>query len=616
MVHAATLGKLGLGEAVALAQLDDLHGDVVGLLEDFSVRLRVGRQAVAASGRDVLVVAGHGDTSSASVWGIPHESSTTASPLLPALPTLPLLELAEQPASLGDLTLLSALLRVIALVVAAEEQHDLLAIEVHEDPEQDLLRSAVHLGRVAAEHADDLVSVVANAELVEPFAEGLQPLGPDEIDPSNRKHPIDGGVERDELEVRQVVEEPLKRDGPVVGLEGFRCPLPRHTSFKLQGWDGIPLAPANPASAARSGIGCEDGAVSGPTVVLGIELMLRTTEAGGRSKTLDPSWYQYRPNWGFAGIDHPRGQVGAPVLCWRDSPMTPGDTTFVAIQPMYPEHWGDVAVGDVLYLYEGVRLCGLGLVGVREDLPEGPRPLELSEAVRWSAWVHLGEAPDAWPGVDQVVTVDGVLPLLGSTAGGVLVPAHLSYDEQQELGVSLPWAAGLVVNGETMQRAYGTGPDPLLAVFAGEQRWLVEEKAAGAAPGATYVEKARRRLHDLGSTPLIPATAGRLGLPSPWLDLTGADDGSHEDRAFLLNELRNELRQDHDLFGLDIEVVARCDRHCDDIVLRSPDAWWRVHLTYSKNERPPWPMTDRFDSTLGLVTNLTSGEHEIADFVE
>jgi len=105
-------------------------------------------------------------------------------------------------------------------------------------------------------------------------------------------------------------------------------------------------------SAAWAGGGREDGGVSVPTVVLGIELILRATEAGGRTKSLDPTWYQYRPNWGMAGTDHPRGgQFGAPVLCWRDSPIGPSDTTFAAIAPMYPEYWGEVTVGDVLYLY-------------------------------------------------------------------------------------------------------------------------------------------------------------------------------------------------------------------------------------------------------------------------
>ncbi len=266
--------------------------------------------------------------------------------------------------------------------------------------------------------------------------------------------------------------------------------------------------------------------MSVPTVILGIKLTLRATEAGGRTKSLDPAWSQYRPNWGFAGMDHPHGQAGAPVLCWRDSPIAPGDTTFAAIAPMYPEYWAEVAVGDVLYLCEGVRLCGLALVCAREDLPEGPRPLELAEAVRWSAWVHLGVHLDGWHGLDEVVTIDGVLSLPDSAAGATLVPAYLSYDEQQELGVSLPWAAGLVVNSETIQRAYGTGPDPLLAVFAGEQRWLVEEKASRAAAGTTYVEKARRRLHDLGSAPAVPQGGGQLGLPAPWWNLGGNDDDS------------------------------------------------------------------------------------------
>jgi hypothetical protein len=303
------------------------------------------------------------------------------------------------------------------------------------------------------------------------------------------------------------------------------------------------------------------------------------------------------------------------VLCWRDSPIAPGDATFAAIAPVYPEYWAEVAVGDVLYLYEGARLCGLALVCAREDLPGWPRPLECAEAVRWSAWVHLGVPPHEWYGLDDVVTIDGLLSLPDSATGATLAPAYLSYDEQQELGVSQPWAARLVVNGETIQSAYGAGPDPLLAVFTGEQRWLVEQKASRAVAGTTYVEKARRRLHDLGSTPLIPAMPGRLGLPSPWLDFTGAVDESHDDRAFLLDELRNELRQGHGLFGLDVEVVARCHGHCDDIILRSPDACWRVHLTYSENERPPWPMTDRFDSTLALVTDVTSGDHDYTDFL-
>ena len=48
-------------------------------------------------------------------------------------------ELGEQLAGLSDLTLLPPFLGIVALVVAAEEQDDLVAIEVHKDTEEDLL---------------------------------------------------------------------------------------------------------------------------------------------------------------------------------------------------------------------------------------------------------------------------------------------------------------------------------------------------------------------------------------------------------------------------------------------------------------------------------------------
>jgi hypothetical protein len=48
--------------------------------------------------------------------------------------------------------------------------------------------------------------------------------------------------------------------------------------------------------------------------------------------------------------------------------------------------------------------------------------------------------------------------------------------------------------GEVFMRSYGSGPTPTLAVIATEQRWLVEQEDAGAAAGATYVEKAEERL--------------------------------------------------------------------------------------------------------------------------
>lgn len=74
--------------------------------------------------------------------------------LLPSLlaatfTALPVLELGKESAGLGNFSLLTAILGVGALVVAAEEQDDLLSMEVDEDPKQHLLGPAIDRGRVA-----------------------------------------------------------------------------------------------------------------------------------------------------------------------------------------------------------------------------------------------------------------------------------------------------------------------------------------------------------------------------------------------------------------------------------------------------------------------------------
>ena len=296
--------------------------------------------------------------------------------------------------------------------------------------------------------------------------------------------------------------------------------------------------------------------------------------------------------------------------------MAPGDSTVAALHPMYPETWADVGAGDVLYLYEGVRLCGHALVLAREDLSDSPRPLDTTEAVRWAAHVHLGTAPEDWRGMDNGIAVDGSLMLPRSRSAATLVPRYLTYEDQQAIGVAQPWAAGLFVSGRCVQAAYGTGPDPLLAVVAGEQRWLVEEEASGASPGDTYLEKARNRVGQIRTAAAPPAGARRLGLPHPWVNLDTQDRDAVRSRVMLQAELTNEIKPGHQLFGIDLEVVARCNGHCDDVIVRTPNAWWRVHPTYSKQERPPWPMADRYDTALSLVAALTSGEHEVSDFLE
>jgi hypothetical protein len=48
------------------------------------------------------------------------------------------LELGQQPSGLGDLPLLPSLRRILALVVPAEQEDRLVAVEVDEDPKQDI----------------------------------------------------------------------------------------------------------------------------------------------------------------------------------------------------------------------------------------------------------------------------------------------------------------------------------------------------------------------------------------------------------------------------------------------------------------------------------------------
>ena len=65
LIHAAALGELRLGETVLLAQLDELYGDVVSLLEDAcAARAPSGASRARRSAVDLAVATGHRQTSS------------------------------------------------------------------------------------------------------------------------------------------------------------------------------------------------------------------------------------------------------------------------------------------------------------------------------------------------------------------------------------------------------------------------------------------------------------------------------------------------------------------------------------------------------------------------
>jgi hypothetical protein len=50
-------------------------------------------------------------------------------------------------------------------------------------------------------------------------------------------------------------------------------------------------------------------------------------------------------------------------------------------------------------------------------------------------------------------------------------------------------------NGVLAWPDFSRGPSELMAVLAAEQRFLVEQVGSGAAPGTTYVDMAKERLH-------------------------------------------------------------------------------------------------------------------------
>jgi hypothetical protein len=123
---------------------------------------------------------------------------------------------------------------------------------------------------------------------------------------------------------------------------------------------------------------------------LAVELRLTPASEGGRSRGLGPfgkETLQYRPNWGFRGLNHPHEQAGAPVLCWQNDRIEPGDTVRAVIIPMFPETWRDVAPGDDLAMYEGPKVCGKATVLWREDVIW---PLDDSQVDLFRAWARTG----------------------------------------------------------------------------------------------------------------------------------------------------------------------------------------------------------------------------------
>ena len=127
-------------------------------------------------------------------------------------------------------------------------------------------------------------------------------------------------------------------------------------------------------------------------LALGLALRFTTTDEGGRTMVLPGGFgrevrFQYRPNWGLPGMEPPE-QTGAPVLGFSKEGIAPGDEVRVVIVPPFPQmlsQWATVDLGDVLPMYEGLRVCGLGRVLWKRMLPEGLGDLEEDAFRRWLA---------------------------------------------------------------------------------------------------------------------------------------------------------------------------------------------------------------------------------------
>jgi hypothetical protein len=97
--------------------------------------------------------------------------------------------------------------------------------------------------------------------------------------------------------------------------------------------------------------------------------------------------------------------------------------------------------------------------------------------------------------------------------------------------------------------------------------------------------------------------APRPPRPSHWPEgWSAVDDDAHT--AELDAELKREVSRGHELHGLDLRALGRRDK-TDDVLFAflGSDEVAVVHLTYRKNDRPPWPSTTRYSTYAEFVAN-------------
>lgn len=81
-------------------------------------------------------------------------------------------------------------------------------------------------------------------------------------------------------------------------------------------------------------------------------------------------------------------QVGAPVLRFGREPIAPGESTRAVIVPLAPQSmhlWREVKIGDELRMFEGPRVCGIGVVRWVADTE---RPVPETDDARFASWAE------------------------------------------------------------------------------------------------------------------------------------------------------------------------------------------------------------------------------------
>ena len=136
-----------------------------------------------------------------------------------------------------------------------------------------------------------------------------------------------------------------------------------------------------------------------PTALaLGVDLTLTETAEGGRRASLAggnaaENSFRYRPNWGLPGRSAGE-QTAGPVFGFSSHDIAPGADVRAVLVGLFIDQapWASVRVGDVLRMYEGLKVCGLATVRWTEPCKWHPAS---DQAAKWSAWLAGQGEPDA-----------------------------------------------------------------------------------------------------------------------------------------------------------------------------------------------------------------------------